>query len=158
MTRSSCLLLAIVVMTFPALAAVPSPAASGDLQVGGSKIHYEVFGEGPAVVLIDDGRIVVRPTLLRSAEWSAGGTFEYQDVAGRTRSIQLPPDSFAFTFCQVPVLVERWAVPEVAAHMADGTVVPGTGGILDRDVSATIFGRTGQVRSISVRLREAIVD
>jgi hypothetical protein len=137
-----------------------TPAGRGARQPGMTgQVKEEVLTRlGELGLRVDDGRIVVRPTLLRSAEWSAGGTFEYQDVAGRTRSIQLPPDSFAFTFCQVPVLVERGEVPEVAAHMADGTVVPGTGGILDRGVSATIFGRTGQVRSISVRLREAIVD
>ncbi len=99
---------------------------------------------------VEDGRIVIRPTLLRSSEWTAGATFAYRDLAGHWVSIEVPADSFAVTFCQVPVVVHRSDRLAITAHLVDGTEVSGTDGILDVDISASVFRRDGRVRLLEV--------
>lgn len=57
-----------------------------------------------------DGRVAIRPVLLREEEWTtAPATFAYRDVGGVQQSIDLPARSLAFTFCQVPVVYSRLA-------------------------------------------------
>jgi pimeloyl-ACP methyl ester carboxylesterase len=41
--------------TLPAIPPMPSPAQAGDLDVGDARIHYAVYGQGRAVVLLHGG-------------------------------------------------------------------------------------------------------
>lgn len=102
---------------------------------------------------VEDGRIVVRPALLRATEWTVEpATFRYVDAAQRERSIALPAGSLALTFCQVPVVYRQGVRRTVVAHLADGTTVEGVDGGLDAGVSARVFRRTGEVVRIDVEL------
>ncbi len=130
-----------------------TPAGHGARQPGMTgQVKEEVLTRlGEVGIAVEDGRIVVRPALLRSSEWTTGDTFEYRDLAGHWTSIELPPDSFAVTFCQVPVVVHRSDRRDITAHLQDGTVVAGSDGTLDADLSDSIFRREGRVRLLEVR-------
>ncbi len=129
-----------------------TPAGSGARQPGMTgQVKEEVLTRlGEVGLRVERGRIVVRPTLLRSSEWTGGGRFEYLDLAGRWRTLGLPPDSFAVTFCQVPVIFQRGERVELVAHLADGTQVPAEDGVLDAETSASVFRRDGRVTSLRV--------
>jgi len=131
-----------------------TPAGHGARQPGMTgQVKEEVLTRlGEVGIRVERGRIVVRPTLLRSDEWTRGDTFEYQDLAGHWASIELAPGSFAVTFCQVPVVVRRGDRLGIAAHLHDGTVVSGADGVLDPDTSASVFRREGQVMMIEVHV------
>jgi len=104
---------------------------------------------------VEGGRMVIRPILLRGSEWTtAPVTFAYRDVHGEERSIALPTDSLAFTFCQIPVVYHRGRDAEPMALMvqlADGTTKNCADGELDADLSASVFKRDGRVAALSVR-------
>ncbi|TFC84368.1 hypothetical protein E3T23_00175 [Cryobacterium cheniae] len=130
-----------------------TPAGHGARQPGMTgQVKEEVLTRmGELGLRIEDGRIRLRPTLLRADEWTTvPGTFAYLDIAGERQSIELPVAALAFTFCQVPVVFHRGGTLEVVAHLSDGTRAPGTGGALDADVSASVFRRDGRVHSLTV--------
>ncbi|TFB61056.1 hypothetical protein E3N86_08185 [Cryobacterium sp. Hz7] len=130
-----------------------TPAGQGARQPGMTgQVKEEVLTRlGELGLRVEDGRIRLRPTLLRAGEWTtAPGTFAYRDVLGEQHSVELPADTLAFTFCQVPVVFHRGGPLEMVAHLADGAQVPGPGGTLDADVSASVFRRDGRVRSLTV--------
>ncbi|GIG40856.1 hypothetical protein [Cellulomonas phragmiteti] len=134
-----------------------TPAGKGARQPGMTgQVKEEVLARlGELGLRVEDGRVVVRPVLLRAEEWTTTPTtFTYRDLAGRERGVDLPAGALAFTFCQVPVVYRRvagsGATPTVVAHLADGTHVRGVAGALDADVSRRIFRRTGDVVRVEV--------
>ncbi|MBC7443006.1 MAG: hypothetical protein H7311_10915 [Ramlibacter sp.] len=130
-----------------------TPAGHGARQPGmAGQVKEEVLTRlGELGLRVENGRILLRPTLLRDSEWTTvPGTFAYRDPAGRPHTVELPVDALAFTFCQVPVVVRRGGPLEVVAHLADDTQVRGAGGVLGADLSASIFRRDGLVRSLTV--------
>ena len=134
-----------------------TPAGHGARQPGMTgQVKEEVLTRlGELGLRVEDGRIRFRPTLLRAGEWTtAPGTFAYRDLAGERQRIELPVGALAFTFCQVPVVFHRGGPLEVVAHLADGSRVPGAGGSLDAELSASVFRRDGRVRSLTVTVPE----
>ncbi len=132
-----------------------TPQGHGARQPGMTgQVKEEVLTRlGELGLRVQDGRIVIRPVLLRQSEWTtAPGTFAYWDVAGHQQSVDLPAGSLAFTFCQVPVVYRQGAALEVVADLDDGSEVRGAGGGLDTPTSASIFRREGRVRSLRVTL------
>jgi len=135
-----------------------TPAGRGARQPGMTgQVKEEVLTRlGELGLRVEDGRIVVRPVLLRESEWtSEPTTFRYRDVAGRPSVIALEPASLAFTFCQVPVVyrrVEPGAPLAVAVVLADGTHVPCPDAAIDEVTSALVFRRVGAVARIDVEV------
>jgi hypothetical protein len=136
-----------------------TPGGRGARQPGMTgQVKEEVLTRlGELGLRVEDGRIVFRPVLLRPSEWlTAAATFRYLDVAGTTRSIELPAGSLAFTFCQVPVVFHRGgrgvAGSAVVVDLADRTQVEVADGCVDADLSTRVFRRTGEVARITVTL------
>ena len=127
-----------------------TPAGKGARQPGMTgQVKEEVLTRlGELGVRVEDGRIVLRPDLLRDDEWAGAGEMRYLDVAGEWRTLERPDDSLALTFCGVPVLLRRGDARGVVAQLRDGTSVPGTDGALGPDVSASVFRRDGRVETI----------
>ncbi len=144
---------------FPADPYSHTPKGQGARQPGMTgQVKEEVLTRlGELGLRVEDGRIVIRPVLLRAGEWTtAPGTFTYLDLTVGQRSIALPEGSLALTFCQVPVVFHRGERLEVVANLEDGTNVSGSGYVLDADVSADIFRRNGRVRSLDVQVPGAV--
>ncbi|ADG73490.1 conserved hypothetical protein [Cellulomonas flavigena DSM 20109] len=136
-----------------------TPAGRGARQPGMTgQVKEEVLARlGELGLRVEDGRVVVRPDLLRPDEWrTAPTTFSFHDVGRRAQELWLPAGSLAFTFCQVPVVYRRVDAPgaalAVVAHRADGTRVEGVGGVLDAATSRCVFRRTGDVVRIDVQV------
>ncbi|UZN03969.1 hypothetical protein [Cellulomonas sp. S1-8] len=136
-----------------------TPAGKGARQPGMTgQVKEEILARlGELGLRVEDGRVVVRPVLLRADEWTATpATFTYHDHAHQERALTLPAGALAFTFCQVPVVYRRVDGPgaalTVVAHLADGTWVEGVGGVLDAAVSTAVFRRTGDVVRLEVEV------
>jgi hypothetical protein len=136
-----------------------TPAGHGARQPGMTgQVKEEVLTRlGELGLRVEDGQVVFRPILLRSAEWrQSPGTFEYFDVLGNGSSLPLPVGTLAYTFCQVPVVYQQAEALEVGVVRADGTVVDCPDGRIPAELSASIFARRGEVARIEVRTPAAL--
>jgi hypothetical protein len=106
---------------------------------------------GELGVLVEDGRIVFRPLLLRAEEFLQAPTrFAYVDVHGRDQALDLDAGTFGFTVCATPVVCHRAETLSVQVVGADGIVTQIDGATLSRAMSAAVFGRTGTIACIEV--------
>jgi hypothetical protein len=132
-----------------------TPGFAGAKQPGlTGQVKEEVITRlGELGVSVRHGQVGFRPVLLRRSEFlDEAETFEYYDVHGRRRSITLDPQSFAFTYCQVPIVCRIADTPQVTVHAADGTARANDGLVLDRAASAAIFTRSGTIERVDVAL------
>jgi hypothetical protein len=89
--------------------------------------------------------------LLRRTEFLAEGrTFRWFDVTGGQNSLQLPPRTLAFSFCQVPVLYHLDKARRIELTLQDGRTSELDGDGLDRETSAAVFERSGRIARIDV--------
>ncbi len=106
-------------------------------------------------VCIADGAIQFDPFLLNNGEFlDQEANFEFFDVHGESCSILLPAQSLAFTICQVPVVFQASKTEAGIELIAnDGKVTQLAGLIIDAEISAAIFRRTGKYTRINVFLQ-----
>ena len=132
-----------------------TPAHTGARQPGlTGQVKEDIlcrFGE--LGVVVRAGRIHFEPKLLRADEFlPVPGVFEYFDVSGRVRKIQLAAGSLAFTYCQVPVVFRRAPKGSLMVLRADGARRSFESLHLDASTSREIFERAGNVARIEVCL------
>jgi hypothetical protein len=132
-----------------------TPAAGGAKQPGMTgQVKEDILCRwGELGVRVMDGRIAIDPVLLRSSEFlSEAGTFQYVDLDGHQRTIDLDPGSLAFTCCQTPFVYRRGPSVAVRVVRKDGSAVSMEGNAIDRETSAAIFMRSGVIRRVEVDL------
>jgi hypothetical protein len=114
---------------------------------------------GELGVWVRDGRVAFRPLLFRRSELcGVASTFPFVDVAGAARSLEVEPDSVAFTYCQVPVVLHASESVRIHCTRTDGTTIEFPGRQLDRETSARLFERTGDLQRIDVYTDEWFSD
>jgi len=128
-----------------------TPAHSGARQPGlTGQVKEDIlcrFGE--LGVSVQAGRIQFKPRLLREDEFiKSPDEFRYFDVDGCQRRIQMKSGCLAFTYCQVPVIYRLSSSEFITIEFTDGEKFRQDEPRLDKPVSAAIFQRTGQVKSI----------
>lgn len=108
---------------------------------------------GELGVFVKEGKLTFDPCLLRREEFlTHPGEFKYVNVNREGKQLSMDSDSLAFTYCQVPVIY----------HLSDSNSaeirVEGDDNIhmdslnLDREISAKIFERTGEITSINIKI------
>jgi hypothetical protein len=103
-------------------------------------------------VCVEDGRIEFRPALLRGEEFLAEPRlFEWVDLEGTARSLELGAGTLAFTYCQVPVVYHLAEASEVIVTRAEGEE-RFDGLVLSARISREIFRRSRAVERIDVHL------
>jgi hypothetical protein len=106
---------------------------------------------GELGVEIAGGRLGFRPRLLHAAEFAAEALdFDWLDVSGVERRIQLPTGSLAFTLCQVAVCYRLGDAPSIELELADGRTEVVPGAELSGEASRAIFERTGAYSRLTV--------
>ncbi len=133
-----------------------TPSHAGAQQPGMTgQVKEEILTRiGELGVWFENGELLVDPVLLRSGEFlTEPATWTFIGVDGRQETMALERGSFGLTVCQVPVVVAIGGdTAYVEVTRTDGSVVRVEGSGLDRDMSREIFGRTGMVTSVSVRI------
>ena len=94
-------------------------------------------------------------SLLRRNEFPAEpGSFRYLDVRGHWQELELPKNSLAFTWCQVPVVYQlsNETDPRLSVIWANGEVESGCELALTVAQSSEIFLRTANIRQLTLLL------
>ena len=138
-----------------------TPAHAGAQQPGMTGLVKEELLTRPLEVgvSVQDGQIRFDPILLRRSElltdrepWSVWGP----DL--ETRELDLPAGSLGTTLCQVPIVVETTGGESaIEIHFEDGTIDRVPGLALSRDVSASVFARSGAVVRIHAHIPDRLV-
>jgi hypothetical protein len=108
-------------------------------------------------VTVADGLVHIDPRLLPAAELLVDeGAFAFVDASGVERAEVVPAGSFAFTFCQVPVVIHAADTPAdspgaIRWWWRDGRDGRGSDH-LDRAASEALLMRTGELERVEVRI------
>ncbi len=130
-----------------------TPANAGAKQPGMTgQVKEEIITRMAELgVSAENGKITFAPTILRDCEFSdAPTTFEYVDVNGDERTLDVPAGAIAFTFCQVPVVYQRGSDSQITIQHSNGSEKIVNGITLDSEMSRAIFARTGEVERLTV--------
>ncbi len=101
-------------------------------------------------IRIREGIVIFEPSLFESSEFlTSGCELKYVDLKGDDRELHLSPGSFAFTFCQVPIVFRLSDQTELLVHRVDG----GEDGSrncnqLTAAESKSLFNRDGTIEKI----------
>jgi hypothetical protein len=133
-----------------------TPASGGARQPGMTgQVKEEILTRaGELGIEVEHGRVSFRPTLLRDAEYlGRPAEFQYFCVDGTPRTLELQSGTLAFTFCQVPVVYDSGATNrriEIEFEDGSSSVCPGL--MLDAELSAELFSRSGRIRLLHVSM------
>jgi hypothetical protein len=106
---------------------------------------------GEMGVVVEDGRLCFHRLLVKCNEFLADArSFQFYDLDGQQRSLDLDPCTLAFTTCQVPVVAHQSGPQRIEITRADGSMNSVEALDLDAETSAAVFERTGAVRRLDV--------
>ncbi len=104
-------------------------------------------------VEVKEGKIHFNPLLLDQREFiNEEYSYEYVDLNGEFKTMELPEDSLAFTYCQVPVVYGKGDSNSIEVVQSNGESISIEGNSLSSDLSQEVFSRTGTVEQIIVTL------
>jgi len=105
-------------------------------------------------VHIKKGKIVFQFSLLNPIELlNQNSVFKYFDLKGDEQQIELNKGQLGFTFCQVPVLYSVSNEDKICLTFSDGKRIFIIGHIINSELSARIFQRSGDIVQIEVFFR-----
>ncbi|MDJ0756392.1 MAG: hypothetical protein QNJ45_22865 [Ardenticatenaceae bacterium] len=130
-----------------------TPLGGGARQPGMTgQVKEEILTRwGELGVFVHNGELHFDPLLLRPEEFLSDPTdFAYVALDGQTRSILLPAQSLAFTFCQTPFIYTRGSEDKIELVFDDGQTLSIRGSGLDRAQTRHLFDRDGRIREVWV--------
>jgi len=111
---------------------------------------------GELGVYVDDAQLHFSPDMLRANEFLSETTnFNYVDLDGEEKVLELSPGMMAFTCCQVPVLYRLSEEDRVHAIDRDNQKHSVEGITLTKELSASIFNREALVSHIIVDVNKS---
>jgi hypothetical protein len=135
-----------------------TPAGKGAQQPGMTgQVKEDILSRfGELGIIVKEGKIVFDPFLLKNEEFlTCPKKFDYINIDGKKRTIELEKNTLAFTYCQVPVqyvLANKNAI-EVRYSEADSKFYDSN--ILEENLSNEIFKRTGSIQLLKVSVDRA---
>ena len=136
---------------FPTDAYSHTPAGSGAKQPGlTGQVKEDVISRlGELGIHIKRGEITFVPALLNRDEvLKQSEMFNYFDVSGNERSIELKARQMGFTFCQVPVIFTYGKEENIVVVLTGGERKEFGGNVIPEEISFKIYGRSGEVERI----------
>lgn len=135
-----------------------TPAHAGAKQPGlTGQVKEDILCRlGELGVVVEGGRIFLRPVLLRRKEFPRqAGAFAYFDTEGCERRMELPEKSLAFTVCQTPFIYRLGREAGLTVCWQDGFRSVSKQMNLDGAASRAVLQRSGLVRSVEATLNPA---
>ena len=103
---------------------------------------------------IQNGEIVFQSSLLNPNELlNQSSEFKYFDLNGGKQQTTLHKGQLGFTFCQVPVFYSANSEDKISITRNDGKKIPIVGHTIGKEMSASIFHRSGEIVQIDVSFR-----
>ena len=101
-------------------------------------------------IRIQEGKISFQPYFLHDDEYLAEpNTFEYFDIHGGSKKIEVEAGELAFSYCQIPVIYKK-GKSKMEITYASGETKTTDAPILSMEDSQEIFQRTGKIMRIDV--------
>ena len=104
---------------------------------------------------VHDGEISIEPALLRRREFDPSAhTFCYIDVRKNWQTLELPAESLAFTWCQLPFVYVLGDAADcgLQVELEDGETLNLPSSVLPAELSSDVFQRTGRIRKVTVTM------
>lgn len=102
-------------------------------------------------IVIEDGAIVFNPTLFREQELlDTASVLPYVDIHGRAQKLDVPTGALAFTFCQIPFVIQRGDETRFEVQYADNRLNVIVGNRLSAAISQEIYARHGAIQQVSL--------
>ena len=134
-----------------------TPATKGAQQPGMTgQVKEDILSRiGELGVFVKNGIVTFNPRLLRKEEFlSKPKDFNYVNVENNKKTITLPKNSLAFTYCQVPILYQLSDKNKLHVFYTGGKSFEVNDLKLDTDNSNKLFKRTGDIKKIIVSIRQ----
>lgn len=110
---------------------------------------------GELGVVAENGALLFKPSLLRKSEFTKEAkVFDFVDVNMVPYQVEVPAKALCFSYCQVPVLYRLADNDKVEVKLGDRRTEKFDGLGIDQKMSQLVFDRTGDVKQITVYLRE----
>ncbi len=133
-----------------------SPGHAGAQQPGMTgQVKEEILTRfGELGVRLRNGQLEFDPKLLRGSEFSAAAAeFRYVDQASVVRSLDVPEQGLAFTYCQIPVIyLLTDGTPQVRVVGEGGEIKTVNGTRLDAELTQRVLLRDGSVVRLEVEI------
>ena len=140
---------------FPTDAYSHTPATKGAQQPGMTgQVKEDLLSRfGELGVFVEEGNIVFKPRLLKDVEFlDAAQTFNYIDINGDERTLEVEADQLCFTYCQVPIIYAK-ADAEYTEVVYNEDKNEGFNKLaLNNATSNKIFDRTNEINYIKVSI------
>ena len=129
----------------PGFAGVQQPGMTGQVK------EDLISRLGEMGVVVEEGRLGFHRHLVSRNEFlTQAAHFDFYDIDGRQRTLDLVPGTMAFTTCQVPVIAHRSGPRKIEITRSDGSRHTIEALCLDEQTSAAVFERTGAVSRLDV--------
>jgi len=128
-----------------------TPATKGAQQPGMTgQVKEDIISRyGELGVTVKDGKLFFKPSMLRIDEFlETAQVFNYIDVDSNKNQIELPSQSLAFTYCQIPIVYKLANKNSIEVIYKDNKIENFNGLTLDAKSSTKIFERSGEVIQI----------
>ncbi|WP_310380280.1 hypothetical protein [Flavobacterium sp.] len=145
---------------FPTDAYSHTPGNSGAKQPGMTgQVKEDIISRfGELGVIVEHGKIVFNPGLLRNSEFlSSPNKFDYVTIQNREETISLNANELVFTFCQVPFVYHISNKNEIKITTTNGTTTVSDGLSISEQHSKSIFERTNSIKQVDVYLTPRLV-
>jgi len=108
---------------------------------------------GELGVTVEGGQIQFNPIFLRRSEFqSEASSFSYYSEAGEVKSLDLPDNSLAFTYCQTPIIYTLSEKQKITIHKKSAQIEHIEGLTLGKETSESLFKREGKIEYIEVSM------
>ncbi len=128
-----------------------TPATKGAQQPGMTgQVKEDIISRyGELGVFVKDGKLFFKPSMLRKDEFlETAQVFNYIDVNSNKNQVELPAQSLAFTYCQIPIVYNLVDENSLKVIYKDNKIENFKGLTLDTKSSTKIFERSGEVIQI----------
>jgi hypothetical protein len=108
-------------------------------------------------VQIENGEILFEPSLLNPDEiLNCETSFNYFDLQGEMQQILLKAGQLGLTVCQVPVIYTASGEEKIVVTFNDKIQVAFQGRAIEKEISAKLFQRTGEIAQVEVFIRNLV--
>ncbi|MEL6869175.1 MAG: hypothetical protein AAFO81_05190 [Pseudomonadota bacterium] len=138
-----------------------TPGHAGAQQPGMTgQVKEEILTRfGELGIRVAQGCVTFSFSLLRRQEFVATpGRFDYIDLSGEHRHVELPGHALAFTWCQVPFVYELVeGNNELVVSYADGEQWRCAEHAIPADICSALVSRSGTIDSVRIRLQPSLL-